>query len=296
MKFGVLAMQYVPWDELVRRWKAIEGFGFDSVYLADHFLTIPWFECWTTLAALASQTSRIRIGTLVSPIPFHNPAILARKVMTLDHVSNGRLVLGLGPGGHVKDHAMTGIPDHSNRERVDRFGEFVEIVDQLLRNEVTSYEGRYYTIKDTAVTPSTVQRPRPPILIAAHGARMLRHTAKYADIWNTMGTSPSRKPSSLDERLEAVRQQSKFLNTYCQGVGRDPRTIKRSVLLSDPKMFTNKWRLDYYESVDAFKDVATRYQALGIDECILWYPYVDEQLSVFRHIAQEVIPDFKQKS
>jgi hypothetical protein len=190
---------------------------------------------------------------------------------------------------------MTGIPDWSVRERVDRFGEFVEIVDRLLREDVASYAGRYYTIQDAAVTPPTVQQPRPPILIAAHGARMLRHTAQYADVWSTMGTSPSWRPSSLDERVAAVHRQSDRLDAYCRELGRDPRTIRRQVLLSDPGAYDNQWRLDYYASVDTFEDVVAQYRALGIDECLLVYPWNDDQLPVFRRIARDVIPEYQER-
>lgn len=243
------------------------------------------------LAALATQTQRIHVITLVSPIPFHNPAILARRALTVDHISNGRLVVGLGTDGHgFCGHAMTGIPDWSVRERVDRFSEFVAIVDQLLRHDVASYAGRHYTIRDAVVTPSTIQQPRPPILIAAMGLRMLRHAAQYADVWTTMGTNPSWRPSSLDERVGAVRQQIERLNGYCRTLGRDPRTIRRQVLLIDPGMYRDQLRLNYYASIDAFEDVVKRYQALGIDECIVYYPLNEDQLPMFRQIARDVIP------
>jgi alkanesulfonate monooxygenase SsuD/methylene tetrahydromethanopterin reductase-like flavin-dependent oxidoreductase (luciferase family) len=288
MQFGVGAYQLPPWDEMVRRWQIVEALGFDSVWLGDMYVipdapTTPWFEGWTSLAALATQTQHIRIGMGVSPIFLHNPAVLARQILTVDHISNGRLIVGLGTGRRGKpDHAMTGIPDWSARERVDRFGEFVAIVDQLLRNHVASYAGRYYTIQDAAVTPPTVQRPRPPIMIAAMGPRMLRHAATYADVWNTMVVNPLPADMSLDERLAAVRQQRNRLDGYCRALGRDPRTIRRS-----------GWA-DYSESVDAFEDQVKRYQALGFDELMMLYPMNDAQLPVFRQIARDVIPKYQE--
>jgi alkanesulfonate monooxygenase SsuD/methylene tetrahydromethanopterin reductase-like flavin-dependent oxidoreductase (luciferase family) len=308
MQFGVMAGQYAIWDALkkmsmwdvlVRRWQSVEDLGFDSVWLADMYVipdapTIPWFEGWTALAALATQTRSIRIGMGVSPIFMHNPAILARMALTVDHVSNGRLILGLGTGVPGKpDHAMTGIPDWSARERVDRFGEFVSIVDLLLRQDISSYTGRFYTIQDASVTPPTVQRPRPPLMIAAMGPRMLRHAAQYADVWNTMVSSRALGDMSLDERLTAVRRQINRLDDYCRELGRDPRSIRRSLILIGA--YDNQWRIDYYTSVDAFEEVVTQYQALGIDECIIYYPVNDDQLPAFQQIARDVIPKLKPK-
>ena len=147
-RFIVGAIQEVPWPEMVARWQHIETLGLDGVMLADHFVNFaqpkaPWFEAWTLLSALATQTKTIRIG-LLSAIPWRNPAFLARQAMTVDHISNGRLELGLGaaaPGTIDISYTMTGIPDWPPKERVDRFREAVEIVDQLLRNPETSYEG-----------------------------------------------------------------------------------------------------------------------------------------------------------
>lgn len=171
LRFGVGTPQMVSWEKMVKQWKSIEALGFDSVWIADQFIicskpTWPWFEGWTLLAGLATQTSRIRIGTMVTAIPWHNQAFLARKALTVDYISHGRLELGLGTGVHGDcGHKMTGIEDWSPRERVERFREFVEIVDQLLCNEEVTYQGRYYQLQEAAMNPSPIQKPRPPITI-----------------------------------------------------------------------------------------------------------------------------------
>ena len=159
LRFGVLTSPSIPWAQMVERWQTIEALGFDSVWLPDHFVSFreprsPRLEAWTLLPALATQTTRIRIGTLVSAIPFRNPAILARQALTVDHLSQGRLELGLGTGASGDldpSYAMTGIDDWALSERVARFQEVVEIVDQLLCNEVSSYQGQYYRLQDTAM-------------------------------------------------------------------------------------------------------------------------------------------------
>jgi alkanesulfonate monooxygenase SsuD/methylene tetrahydromethanopterin reductase-like flavin-dependent oxidoreductase (luciferase family) len=288
LRFGVLTSPSDPWAQMIERWQAIEAFGFDSVWLPDHFVDFrqprtPRFEAWTLLPALATQTKRIRIGTLVSAIPFRNPAFLARQALTVDHLSRGRLELGLGTGASGEmdpSYAMTGIDDWPLPERVARFQEVVEIVDQLLRNEVSSYQGRYYQLKDTAMQPRPIQNPRPPITVAAHGPVTLKIAARHADTWSSMGgfnLSPS-------EMLAVTRQRNEALDEFCAAFGRDPLTLRRSLLLWPPI------REMAYESVDAFTDIIGQYGDAGINEFVLDYPWKDEQFPIFERIAGEVIP------
>jgi len=245
----------------------------------------PWFEGGALLSALATQTSKIRIGTLVTPIAWRNPAFLAKQALTVDHISHGRLELGLGAGvRYDKSYEMTGIPNWGPRERVARFREYVEIVDQLLSNEVTNYEGRYYTIKEAVMSPRPVQKPRPPITIAAHRPRMLKLAARYADTWTTLGRA---------ERLDEIRRRNGLVDDYCREIGRDPRTLRRSYWLMYLDAEKEKGLFAYYESEDAFREMVRPFIDMGVTEVLLSYPYRDEQLPMFEKIAREVIPELK---
>ncbi len=291
LRFGVITLQNAPWGEMVERWKSIENLGFDSVWVADHFVDFtrprePWFEAWTLLAGLATQTSRIRIGTLVTPIMWRNPALLARMAMTVDHLSNGRLELGLGAGarGDIDcSYAMTGIEDWTPGERVARFKEVVEIVDGMLRNEVTTYIGKYYSVEEAAMSPAPVQKPRPPITVGALGRRMLKLTARYADTWNSFGGMNI----SGDEMLKVTGERNAFLDNCCDEIGRDPNTLRRSLLLFGPPAEKA------YSSMDGFDEVVEEYSKVGITEFIVYYPFMKEQIPYFENIATKIIPELR---
>jgi alkanesulfonate monooxygenase SsuD/methylene tetrahydromethanopterin reductase-like flavin-dependent oxidoreductase (luciferase family) len=291
LRFGVITLQNAPWGEMAERWRSIEGLGFDSVWVADHFVDFsrprePWFEAWTLLAGLATQTSRIRIGTLVTPMAWRNPAFLARMAMTVDHLSRGRLELGLGAGarGDIDcSYAMTGIEDWAPWERVARFREAVEIIDGLLRNEVTTYRGKYYSVEGAAMSPAPVQKPRPPITVGALGRSMLSLAARYADTWNSYGGMGI----SGEEMLEVTRERNAFLDEYCEEIGRDPGSLRRSLLLFGPPAQRA------YSSMDGFGEVVEEYADAGITEFIVYYPFRDEHLPYFENIAIKIIPELR---
>lgn len=288
-RFIVAAMQEVPWPEMVSRWQYLEACGLDGIMLADHFVnyanpTAPWFEGWTMLSALATHTKKIRISIL-SATPWRNPAFLARQAMTVDHISNGRLDLGLGagaPGSVDISYAMTGTPDWPPRERVDRFREVVEIVDQLLRFPETTYVGNYYQVKGTVINPLPVQKPRPPLMIGGNGPRMLKIAAEYADTWNTFGGLEIR---SFAEMLAITRQRNAMLDRYCAEFGRDPTTLRRSVLI-----FTHEEYQRLYSVPGEFEEIVKRYLDIGISEIVFFYPFVPMLMPMFEHIVNEAIP------
>jgi len=261
---------------LVARWRHVEALGFDSVWDCDHFNQPsrpdgPYFEGWTLLAALSARTERIRVGVLVSSNTFRHPALIAQQAVTLDHISNGRLELGLGAGWFAAEHERFGIPFPPPGERVGMFRETVEIVDSLLRKETTTFEGRYYRLTEAYVRPAPVQQPRPPLTLGAHRTRMLRICAEYADSWNSFGT------------VEEMRERNSILDEHCAAIGRDPREIRRSFYGWASQM-ESQGLPDPCESATAFEDVVGRYVEVGIDEFVIDQPR-PEQFDVLEQVA-----------
>jgi len=290
LRFGIITVQNLTWEKEVERWHFIESLGFDSVWVADHCVdpydpSSPWFEGWTLLAALASQTNRIRVGTLVTSIPLRNPAMLARQMLTVDHISNGRLELGLGAGvSWDPAYSMIGIENWTAQERVARFREVVEIVDLCLRNRVATYEGQHYQLRGAIMIPPPIQQPRPPITIGAVSPLMLKIAARYADTWNSV---PGEWCTPPDDMLEHTRRRNKLLDGYCKEIGRDPQNLLRSLLVFGSEAET------VFSSIDSFTEVVRRYRNVGITEFIFYYPFKHEQIPVFKQIAREVIPKLR---
>jgi alkanesulfonate monooxygenase SsuD/methylene tetrahydromethanopterin reductase-like flavin-dependent oxidoreductase (luciferase family) len=294
LRFHVLVLPNVPWSELAKRFRHLDELGFDVGGLADHFVDwtgsgSPWLEAWTLLAALARETTRLRLATLVTQIPFRDPAMLAHQALTVDHVSEGRLELGLGVGLTTDpSYAMMGLPNWSAAERVARFKEYVEIVDRLLSQEVTTYRGRFYQVEGAMMKPRPVQRPRPPITIAAMGPVMLKCAARHADIWNSLSFLKD-FPAQLEETHDRIRQ----VDEACRAIGREPTSLRRSYLMFDAGARAGGGLINYYASEQAFADMVERVIALGISEVGLYYPARDEQRPVFERIARDVIPRLK---
>jgi len=280
LRFGLCVDQNLSWPKTVERWRLFEELGFDSVWDCDHYTqpsrpTGPYFEAWTLLSALAGLTSRIRIGVLVSCNTFRHPYLLAKEASTVDHVSGGRLEFGLGAGWFEPEQRMLGTPLPEKAELVGRFREAVEICDSLFRNEVTTYEGRWYQLREAAFRPLPVQKPRPPFTLGAHRPRMLAIVARYADSWNSYG------PPGV------IRERNAVLDEQCAAIGRDPGSLRRSLYYSIAR------EADPWASVDAFQEVVGRYREVGIDEFILDHPK-DEQLGVLEKVAADVLPKLRQ--
>ena len=205
--------------ELKAAAQTAEGGGLDSIWVFDHLLfrhtpdnTVGIWECWTLLCALAEATSRVELGTLVLCNPFRNPALLAKMAHTLDEISGGRLILGIGAGWHEPEFTAFG---YSFDQRVGRLEEALQILRPLLKGETVDFVGEHYQARDCVVTPAG---PRPegiPLLMGAFGPRMLRLTAEYADMWNTVWHGDV---ASTAERVAKVK-------AACEKAGRDPATL-----------------------------------------------------------------------
>jgi alkanesulfonate monooxygenase SsuD/methylene tetrahydromethanopterin reductase-like flavin-dependent oxidoreductase (luciferase family) len=197
---------------------------------------------------------------MVASPNFRHPVTFAKEAMTLDHISGGRLTLGVGAGGIGFDATVFGDEPLSPARRVDRLAEFVEVLDTLLRQPETSHRGPHYTVDGAMMLPGCVQRPRIPLAVAAGGRRTLGLVARFADAWITDG-------SEAGER--AVRDQADILAAHCDAVGRDPATIERVILVGN----TGERPL---ASLDAFADFVGRYAALGFTEVVFHHPRPDD--------------------
>jgi alkanesulfonate monooxygenase SsuD/methylene tetrahydromethanopterin reductase-like flavin-dependent oxidoreductase (luciferase family) len=294
LRFHVLLLPNAGWAELKRRAIWLDALGLEVAALADHFVDwtnppAPWFEAWTALAAIAEATKTIRLATLVTQIPLRNPAMLARQALTLDHISDGRVELGLGTGLTIDpSYAMAGLPNWEVGERVERFAEYVDLVARLLAQEVTTYAGRYYRVDSAVMNPRPVQAPRPPILVAALGPRMLRHAARYADGWNSLSFQPT-----FEEQLAETRARCAAIERECEAIGRAPATLRRSYTMFDAQARHRGGAMSYYESPQRFVDQVSRVVALGISDVGLYYPLDPAQLATFETIATEILPTLR---
>ena len=293
-RFQVAIMPNADFQTTLGRFKYVEDLGFDLATTGDHFVdwtepSRPWLEAWTLLAALARETSRIRLAPYVTQFPLRNPAMMARQALTVDHISDGRLDVGLGTGLTIDPaYEMTGIPNYEPRERVARFREYVHIVDQLLSNVVTTYEGQYYQVNGAVMNPRPVQRPRPPLVIAALGPVMLKLAAEYADNWNSLSFH-----ADFDAQLDETRQRIEKVRTACEATGRDPDSLRISYQMFDAASRASGGEITYYKSENLFADMAHRITELGVSEIGLYFPLVDAQRPVFERIATDILPGLR---
>lgn len=226
MKFGAqLWSQQTSWPDWRDAALAAEEAGWDSIWTWDHLLAIfgPWeqpiFEGWSLLSAIGALTSRVRLGLMVGANTFRNPGVTAKLATTLDHVSDGRAILGIGGAWFEREHEAFGIEGWSPRvgERLDRLDEAVMLMRRLLDGERFDHDGRFYHFRDALCEPRPVQ-PHLPILVGGSGPKKtLRTVAERADAWNTSGT------------VDEVRDKLDILKEHCEAVGRDPSTIELTV-------------------------------------------------------------------
>ena len=282
-RFGLFMSQAnKPWAQVLDEFLMAESLGFDHGWLVDHLVDTDGppengcLESWTLLAAIAARTSRIRLGVLVSSNTFRNPALLLKEAVTVDHVSGGRLILGIGTGWNEDEHRRYGFDLPEARDRVDRFEEAVHVITSLMGQERTTFAGRFYRLDDARLQPPPVQRPRIPILIAAHRPRMLRIAARYADQWDTFAAIPGTATDGVEAELA---DQIAQLDAACREIGRDPNEIRRSTWATNEAL----------GSVEAYLEFVDRHRRLGFTDFTTVLPKAGDE-AILRAVAAEVIP------
>ena len=288
LRFGVLHLPQRPLAQIVEDVRATETYGFDNAWVADHMgepykRGVTWFESTTLLAALFNATETLRLGTLVGSMTLRNPSVLALQAMTLDHISNGRLEVGIGAAGSEYDHQVTGIPKWEPEERKTRFEEFVAIASSLLRGEQVDHDGAHYRVDGFQLTPGFVQEPRPPLTVAALGKGSIRVAARYADSWNSYGFVGGRNLKKAqraegEDEIRVARERNAIVDETCEQHGRDPSSVLRSYL-------TMFGYADEIPSPDEFADRVGALKGAGMDEFILYWPQQPAQRDALEEIA-----------
>jgi alkanesulfonate monooxygenase SsuD/methylene tetrahydromethanopterin reductase-like flavin-dependent oxidoreductase (luciferase family) len=270
-------------------WRRADELGLDHAWTYDHltwrsFRDSSWFAAVPTLTAAAAATERIRLGFLVASPNFRHPVPFAKELVTLDDITGGRLTLGIGAGGTGWDATMLGQGAWSPRERADRFAEFVELTDRLLREPATSYQGRFYSAEEARTHPGCVQRPRIPFAVAATGRRGMLLAASYGEAWVTTGDRRRPGPLGAEEGAKVIRGQIARLEEACAEVGRDPASLRRMVLsglLLDGGL----------ASVDAFRETIGCYAEVGVTDFVVHWPRPDEPFAADLATFERIVSD-----
>ncbi len=283
LRFGVqTAPQHVAYNDVLEVWKEADELGFDTAFVFDHFIPIysdasgPCLEGWTLLSALAAQTQQVRVGVLVTGNTYRHPAVLAKMAATIDQVSGGRLILGMGAGWFELEHEAYGIPFHTVGGRARRLAEAVEVIKRLFTENRSTFTGRYYQLKNARFEPKAVQKPHPPILIGGMGPKLIQPlVARHANIWHFF---------VRDGDPGTAKQICTNFDEVCRQVGRDPAQVERSISLRPPQLSgeTGEVRRRVQEFVDA-----------GIQHFIISLPQPYDR-EVLRRFAKDVMPAFRE--
>jgi alkanesulfonate monooxygenase SsuD/methylene tetrahydromethanopterin reductase-like flavin-dependent oxidoreductase (luciferase family) len=268
VRFGVVILADQRWEQAARRWRLAEDYGFAHAWTYDHLgwrdlVDGPWFDAVPTLTAATSVTSRIELGTLVASPNFRHPVSFARQLTALDDISGGRFVLGLGAGAGPPgfDAAVLGNPPLSTRELVDRFAEFTELLDLLLRTDRVTWRGQYYAAVDARNLPGCVQQPRLPFVVAANGKRSIGLAARFGDGWVTTGL----RADSLAGWWQSVADAAARLDDALGAAGRPAEDVRRFLSLDASGTFA-------LTSAEYFADAVGRAAELGFTDVITHWP------------------------
>lgn len=298
-----------------------ERLGYDAIYLSDHMvprpntpyperdeydLDVPYLECWTLLSALAVETETIRLGTFTLCNSFRQPpSLLAKMAATLDHISGGRLIFGIGAGYNEKEYTMYGVPYHHRATRIRQLEEAIQIAKKMWTEERPTFRGRYYSIHEAICNPKPLQKPYPPILVGGRGRRLtLRVVAKHADVWNW--------PPAVYVTPEMYSEYRKLLERHCARVGRDLRRIalsmgdilhvsedraelRREVAEYKPDELTMEAYMNHLIGTpEECVERIAMYRDLGVSEFVMQVPTLAKgDLSALRLFADKVMPEFR---
>ncbi len=273
MKFSFWPNPAQKYEEVLELARHVEQTGWDGFWYADHFMpnapdtSAPWPEAWTTLTAIGANVPRLRIGTLVSGNTYRHPAVLAKMVATLDHITAGRVVLGLGSGWQENEHDQYGLPFYTTRERLERLDEACQIIKSLYTNPKTDFDGKFYKLSDASLEPKPLQHPLPLLIGGGGEKRTLRIVAEHANEWNVWGD------------VAVLRQKMEVLDKHCADVGRDPSEIHRTAVallfMSDDNAFLEQMRNAEMQqaaligTVDEIREIVEEFEAIGVDELIV---------------------------
>ncbi len=309
VKFGIQTPnQDVSWDQLLAIWKEADALGFDSAWVYDHFIPIfgnqdgPCLEGWTALAALAQATEHIRVGVLVTGNTYRNPALLAKMATTVDQISHGRLVLGIGAGWFERDHTAYGFDFGTPHERAKKLEEALQVITKLWNDDHPSFTGKYYKLDHAPFAPPNVQKPHPPIVIGGQGERwIVPLVARYGDGWNAV----------TGVGADGIRDRRKIIADECRRIGRTPCPTEVSALLplvaitsipiAGPAvrlgarvLVGQRIAKDVIaDSPDAVRNRIREYADAGVTEIVLSLrPPFDRDL--LRKFSQEIMPAFRQ--
>jgi F420-dependent oxidoreductase-like protein len=274
MRFSVWPSPGRPWPEYLAAAQAAEANGFDGVWCSDHFMPLnpaeaeqPTLECWSVLAATAAAVPRVRLGAIVTGNTYRHPAILANMAATVDQISGGRLVMGLGAGWQENEHIAYGLHFGTVGERLKRLEEACQVIKGLFEQERTTFDGTFYQLQDAVMQPKPLQE-RVPLLIGGGGEKVtMRIAAQYADEWNIWGMP------------DLLAQKGEVLEAHCERLGRDQKEIQRSaqalLYLGDDQEWLEerKGRVAMFPAVIGtpaeVQDVIGGYRDAGVDEFII---------------------------
>jgi F420-dependent oxidoreductase-like protein len=309
MRFAIFtSLGFTTWEAVRDLWRHADDTGWDAACVTDHFMpNTPdkvgdMLECWTTLAALAPLTARMRIGTIVSGNTYRHPAVLAKMAAQVDIISGGRLICGLGAAWQQNEHEAYGIPFYTVQERLARLEEACQVLKSLWTQERSTFKGRYYQLADAPLMPKPVQRPHPELMIGGGGEKVtLRIVARHADHWNVWGGP------------EVLARKGALLDDYCRAAGRNPGSIVRSanmaLLFADDQAEIDKLRANLTRrlgmtdavardtvlagSAGAIRDKLGRLREAGVDMLFIPTIFMPNPRPTLDRFMREIAPQFR---